>query len=420
MLKKVMKLMLGQSGWNRLVSRIKYVKTQIYFKHNQNLTFRLNKEWEKEDYYVKGSHTFFGYYDIAQMNVQEDKLLAHVIKHKSITSRDSATVGYFSITDKKFVPVTMTRAWCWQQGARLRWHPLENNSIIVNDVDGDHYIARIVRLDTKETVRVIPMALYDINNCFNFGLSLNFSRLQRLRPGYGYDTLKDVTEMENAPSNDGIFYIDLNNDRIKLLISLKELAKDVDVKLIYQHYINHISIAPDGKRFMFFHIWNVPELSNWKTRLCVYNLATEKIMILEDTDKVSHYDWKSSEELLVTCYKPNKEQYYAIYNVITGEKTYLSSIGLNKDGHPSCYMEGTRFISDTYPLDHNLQKLFEYDINTNIQKDIVEAYSSPLLYGEQRCDMHPRLALSEKYITFDSTYSDNRRKIVLLKRRQNE
>ena len=54
MLKKVMKLMLGQSGWNRLVSRIKYVKTQIYFKHNQNLTFRLNKEWEKEDYYVKG------------------------------------------------------------------------------------------------------------------------------------------------------------------------------------------------------------------------------------------------------------------------------------------------------------------------------------------------------------------------------
>lgn len=55
----------------------------------------------------------------------------------------------------------------------------------------------------------------------------------------------------------------------------------------------------------------------------------------------------------------------------------------------------TKFISDTYPLEHNLQTLFEYDINTNVQKEIVEAYSSPLLYGEQRCDMHPRLLYQE-------------------------
>ena len=417
MIKQVIKLILGQSKWNHLVSIIKYVKTQSYFKLGRNSIFQLNEEWEKKEYYVEGKHTFFGYYDIAQMNIEEDKILAHVVKHNAVTSNDRAIVGYFSITEKKFVQITTTRAWCWQQGARLRWHPLNSNRIILNDVEDEHYIARVVCLDTKETERVIPMALYDIDNNFTYGLSLNFSRLQRLRPGYGYDTLNDETETENAPSKDGIFYLDLRSNQIKLLISLKDLANDVDSEMKYQHYINHISIAPDGKSFIFFHIWNVPEFRNWKTRLCVYNLKTGKNRILEEKDKVSHYDWKGNEELLVTCYTEKKEQYYAIYNTITGEKKNLTNVCLNKDGHPSFYANETKFISDTYPLEHNLQTLFEYDINTNVQKEIVEAYSSPLLYGEQRCDMHPRLALSEKYITFDSTYSDNRRKIILLKRR---
>ena len=144
MIKQVIKLILGQSKWNHLVSIIKYVKTQSYFKLGRNSIFQLNEEWEKEEYYVEGKHTFFGYYDIAQMNIKEDKILAHVVKHNAVTSNDRAIVGYFSITEKKFVQITTTRAWCWQQGARLRWHPLNSNRIILNDVEDEHYLARVV------------------------------------------------------------------------------------------------------------------------------------------------------------------------------------------------------------------------------------------------------------------------------------
>ena len=95
MIKQVIKLILGQSKWNHLVSMIKYVKTQSYFKLGRNSIFQLNEEWEKEEYYVEGKAYFFGYYDIAQMNIEEDKILAHVVKHNAVTSNDRAIVGYF-------------------------------------------------------------------------------------------------------------------------------------------------------------------------------------------------------------------------------------------------------------------------------------------------------------------------------------
>lgn len=416
MVKKVVKKLLGQSNWDRFVASVKYAKTQTYFKRNHVPTFKLSEGWEKEDFFIEGKHTFFGYYDISQLNPAEDKILAHVVDHKAVTSRDCAGIGYFSVTDKKYVQITTTKAWCWQQGARLRWHPLDSGSIIVNDVEGDHYVSKVLRIDTKETVRVIPMALYDIDSCFTYGLSLNFSRLQRLRPGYGYDSLPDLTENDKAPVDDGIFYYDLATNQSRLIISLKDMATKIDSELKYQHYFNHISIAPDGKRFLFFHIWNGPEIDSWKTRLCVYDFASGKTTVLEDIDKVSHYDWKSNEELLVTCLTSNKSQYYALYHAVTGKKECLENDGLKKDGHPSFYKDATRFISDTYPLTHNMQTLFEYDMQNDVRTDIVAAYSSPLLYGEYRCDMHPRLSASQKYISFDSTFSHNRRQIVFLKK----
>lgn len=416
-MKQLIKSILGQSNWDILVSRTKFVKNSYYFTSSKTPRLKAFTGWSSCEFSLPHTHTFFGYYDIQQLNQTEDRLLAHTVDLNAKTNRDEAKIGYFSLQDNVFHPISASKAWCWQQGSRLRWHPIDQDCILFNDAANHCYITKIVKADNGEEIGTIPMALYDVDAKFSFGLSLNFSRLQRLRPGYGYDVLPDLTTGIKAPDDDGVFYVDLRNGTSHLLISLKSLAKQADPELKYEHYINHISISPNGERFMFFHVYNLSS-GKWKTRLCVYDLPKSSTRILEEEDNVSHYDWVDDHTLLVTCFTMEKKQYYAIYDAIGGKKIILTSEGLDKDGHPSLYSDGRRFISDTYPLENNIQHLFEYDMDTNRRMEIVAAYSSSLLYGEKRCDLHPRLSASQQFITFDSTFSENRRKIVLLRRKQ--
>ena len=119
----------------------------------------------------------------------------------------------------------------------------------------------------------------------------------------------------------------------------------------------------------------------------------------------------------MTCYRQDKSQYYAIYNILDGRKRVIGGDVLHLDGHPSFLLNNEQFITDTYPLAHCKQHLFDFDVNENIIHKIISLYSSPLMSGEKRCDLHPRLSKSENMILLDSTYSQNRRKIVLLQRR---
>lgn len=413
MIRQMIKNIIGQRNWSNLLAIFKYAKSNIYFL-KKKVKLMSAEGWKMDIYSVPGAHTFFGYYDISQMNVEENKLLALVVDKRAYTRTDSAKIGFFDVESQKFQEVTKTRAWCWQQGARLRWHPLNQEQIVVNALKEDNYVTQIWDINEKRCVGEICTALYDLDSQFTYGLSLNFTRLQRLRPGYGYDSLLDLTKDDHAPQDDGIFYVNLLFNYKKLIISLRDLAIIVDPDLEYEHFINHISISPDGKRFMFFHIWNVSEGTGWRTRLYIYEIAHQTLTLLEDTDKVSHYDWRGNNEIIVTCYKADKTQYYALYHVDNETKNVISVEGLEKDGHPSFCANETTFITDTYPLAYSVQHLYQYDLNAKKRTEIATAYSSPLMHGEKRCDLHPRLSKSEQYITFDSSFSQNVRKIVML------
>ena len=416
-MKEKIKKMIGQENWTKLSGRFKQAKCAAYYLRPGNNKIELDAGWSMEIYSVPNRHTFFGYYDIDQLDKNEKKILAHSISLKADTSKDKAQVGYFNVGSEEFHEVAQTSAWCWQQGARLRWHPSDESSIVFNNVYDDKYVAEVWNVENRLLQKKISRALYDFDKEFTYGISLNFARLQRLRPGYGYNALKDDTISDNAPKGDGIILVDLNNNTSELIVSLYDLALPVDSELKYEHYVNHISISPDGKKFMFFHIWNVSEGTGWRTRLYTYDLSNGKLKLLEGTDKVSHYDWRGNEEILVTCYRQDKSQYYAIYNILDGRKRVIGGDVLHLDGHPSFLLNNEQFITDTYPLAHCKQHLFDFDVNENIIHKIISLYSSPLMSGEKRCDLHPRLSKSENMILLDSTYSQNRRKIVLLQRR---
>ena len=105
--------------------------------------------------------------------------------------------------------------------------------------------------------KIISKPIYDLSSDGLKGISLNFSRLGRLRPGYGYDLIKDVTNRLIIPKNDGIFLIDIIKNKSKLVVSFEQLNNlfPVDSKFDdCEQYFNHLSFNPSGNKFLFYHI----------------------------------------------------------------------------------------------------------------------------------------------------------------------
>lgn len=406
--KAVLKKIVGPKGTETLrylLQNAKYVKSVA-----AGCTGKIETAFPYQVFQDEGHHLFFGYYDLQQMNTDCTRMLAHRIKKGAIVGKDVAEIGWIDVSSGAFHKVAETPAWCWQQGSRLRWHPFNENWIVFNNtVDGAH-ITEAWDIQKGNCVMRIPRALYDIDPLFKYGLSVNFSRLQRLRPGYGYSDLPDSTVKENAPEQDGIFYVDIATGETELLVTLKELAQGINGD-DQHHYINHISISPDGKRFMFFHIRTALGNSMWRTRLCVYDIADKELKCLEEELIVSHYCWKDSNKILITLVGGR----YFLYDVSTMAKTELRYPELSHDGHPVYMRDSRTILTDTYPLENSMQHLFCVDEYDGQGRMIAKLYSDPRLYLEKRCDLHPRVTPDDRFVTVDSTFSGCKKSIVLFK-----
>src|SRR5699024_5261318 len=79
-----------------------------------------------------------------------------------------------------------THTWNVQQGCMLQWlGPNFNEKILYNDFRDGQYCSVILNVNTNEE-RILSMPVYSVAQDGEFALTLDFSRLHRLRPGYGY------------------------------------------------------------------------------------------------------------------------------------------------------------------------------------------------------------------------------------------
>ncbi|MDO0824925.1 hypothetical protein [Desulfosporosinus nitroreducens] len=374
-------------------------------------------EWEKPTVFEKtGRHLFFGYYDIQQMNKAQDKLLITEIPQKADTSKDKAVLQWIDVFTKEYHVIATSSAWCWQQGARLRWYPTQKDAVLFNDVDGGTYVTRIYDLQSGKQVGVLPRALYDITPDGVYGLSLNYSRLQRLRPGYGYNTLPDQTCGEKVPANDGIYRVDILTGKTNLIISLEMLSKFSPGSENEWNYINHISISPDGERFIFFHLWTPSITSHWHAKLYTAKMDGSELRCLEDEHITSHYCWKNSNELLTTSVGfGGTDSHYFTYNIASGERRMLQSQHLKHDGHPTYLEDKVHFVTDTYPLKNCLQHVFVESADSDDFSPLCDIYSDPRMFGEKRCDLHPRITSDGRFLTTDTTYKGGKRCVLMFK-----
>lgn len=364
---------------------------------------------------IKNKNVFFGYYDLNPISKDNDLVLA-IVTGVSKNTHHKAAIGYYRLNNlNRFIKIDETETWCWQQGCRLRWSNIFNNTIIFNKLVNNGYGCIFVQIESGKITKDVNYPLYDLTQDEKYGLSLNFSRLQRLRPGYGYSLLKDNTVGKNAPDNDGIFLVDITKNTCSLILKINTISKIKPKPSMKnaEHYINHISINPNGERFLFFHLWT--KNGQRFSRLFTADLNGDSIYLLENEENVSHYSWRSNNEIILTTYNKNYGTRYSIYTDQTNIRLYLPSGKLNSDGHPSfCPYNKDLILSDTYPDKYGNRTLFFYNMKKE-SKSIIGSFRSPLKYqGEYRCDLHPRWNNDGSLITFDSTHQNKIRTLNIL------
>lgn len=383
---------------------IKYVYQ--FFYRLAKLKSRIEIKNSYEVIKKKGTHTYFGYYDISPFNVNGKEFVYLRLEGEN----QSAWVILSLLDGKKERVVAHTNAWNWQQGARLRWMPNNSRKICFNDYLDNKYLARIINIDDGQESR-IDAPLYDVSPDGSWGLSIDFERLQVKRPGYGYYCYP-YFENEESLSEEGIDLVNLIDNAKRRIITYKSIAElpGCETSDYRVNYINHLSFSPSGEKFLFFWLYACkgPHIAH----LIVYDLKKEQFTVLETAERVSHYVWENDDNIICTAFKGANECHYYRYTVSTKGKELLCENILKRDGHPSMYADNV-IITDTYPDKYGYQRIFMVDLKNSTRKELVSVYSDSRVEGEKRTDMHPRLNPDKTIISFDANLSGRRSLFML-------
>jgi hypothetical protein len=420
LLKQTVKNLIGEKNARRVVVLRDYVSV---FAHRSWRSCKFYLRGDKtrsaiiEKLSVSDGQTFFGYYDVTPFSKDNNIILAMVGPHRNRppAKNEEIAVGYFDRTgDGCFQPVDKSSTWCWQMGCRLQWFPEDENELVIYNktVDGA-YGSVVQNIKTKKILRSYKKPIYQIDRTGKWALFLNFSRLHRLRPGYGYRNIADSTEKELCPNDDGVSLMDLVNCEAKLIVSLKHLSQTDPVPSMEgaEHYINHLAFNPSGNRFMFFHLW-VTKSGRRHNRLITCDRDGSNLYVLENEGLVSHYCWKSDTDLLATVYYENEGMRYVSYRDLSNEGTVMGQDLLFKDGHPSYSPDSSFLLTDTYPDKYREQHVLIYRFGGKLV-ELARFFSPVSFRGEVRCDLHPRWDRTGQNVCVDSGH-DGRRALYVI------
>jgi hypothetical protein len=362
-------------------------------------------------------HHYFGYYDKTPWNSTNKLLLCNEVSFadRQPTANDELTVGMIDLTDNKFVPLGTTKAWCWQQGTMLQWLPSAADRMVIhNGVEGDHFCAIIRDVQSGKT-RTLPRPIYAVNPQGTTAVTLDFARLHRLRPGYGYASAPEKFADQRAPAEVGIWRMDIATGESKQIVTLAQLAQfDADDRLRgpSEHWVNHLQFAPDGQHFAFLHRWREPAWKTWQTRLLTCNTDGTGLKLVIDTGMVSHYDWRDDHTILAWTRSKPGDRFYLV-DTVKREFTVMGEGTLTRDGHCSFSPDRQWVLNDTYPDGKRMQTLMLYHPGTQRRLDLGTFLEPAQFAGPLRCDLHPRWDRTGSQVCFDSTHDGTRQLYTL-------
>src|SRR5262245_52144633 len=170
---------------------------------------------------------WFGYYDKLEFDPTNRYVLGMQVdfQHRTPEPTDTIRIGMVDLVDgDRWIELGESRAWCWQQGCMLQWLPGSKTEVIWNDLKGDGYVSHILDVVTKER-RTLPGPVYALSPDAKTAIFTDFRRLHDTRPGYGYAGPADPNRDVLAPSDVGIWRMDLKTGEQRLLFSVVDAVK---------------------------------------------------------------------------------------------------------------------------------------------------------------------------------------------------
>jgi hypothetical protein len=298
-----------------------------------------------------------------------------------------------------------SRAWNFQQGCMAHWLYLDGaESVVFNDAVDRRLVARIVTLAGGE--RLLDWPVQALHPRATEALSLNYRRLARMRPEYGYDVAVDNFAPDQPLDRDGIWRVDLRSGDSQLILSLHQLTNTASRSDMVgaDHKVNHVVYSPSGERFVFMHRWLGPR--GKFSRLYFANSDGTGLRLLLDHRMVSHYAWRDENALLVWARTAEDGDHYYVLNVTTDAREVCCQGQLDRygDGHPSFSPDREWIVTDSYPDRARMRRLLLCHPSTR-QVIEVGAFHSPWRYdGPVRCDLHPRWSAHGPWISIDSSH----------------
>lgn len=363
---------------------------------------------------------FFGYYDKCPWDAAGRRLLAMEAEFCDRQPKPGETLALGTVDlggGGEFVPFDATPAWSWQQGCMLQWlGPRADREVVYNVLFEGRYASVVRDLDGGATRR-LPLPVYAVSRDGRQAVSLDFARLDRLRPGYGYCALPEARPEVRAPEDDGIWWMDLAGGAHRLIVPLAWAARHRPDERFggAHHWFNHLQFNPSGTRFIFLHRFRAPGGTRWWTRLYTAKPDGTDIRLHADGGMVSHFDWRDDRTILAWARLPDpkdpagaaKERFY-LFDVESGSAEVFAEGVLTQDGHVSFSPDGRWVLSDTYPDAKRLQTLILYRVSDRRRVDVARFHAPERFQGPFRCDLHPRWNRDGTQVCIDSTHEGGR------------
>jgi hypothetical protein len=362
-------------------------------------------------------HHWFGYYDKLEFDPDNRFVLGMEVgfEGRKPVADDVIKVGMVDIRDgDRWIELGESTAWSWQQGCMLQWIPSTSSQVIWNDRENGAYVSRI--LDTQDTgagVRTLPMPIFCLTPDGRTAFTIDFARIQTVRAGYGYPGIPDPFDAVLAPSDSGIWRMDLATGETSLIFSIAQAAAlQPHWEASAKHWLYHLLVSTDGTRLAFLHCNLAPGGSIY-CRMITTNLDGTQPYVLDDFGKTSHYDWRDGTHLLAWTLQDEGYGFW-LFEDQTPNKELIGPSKMVENGHCT-YLPQDRdlILNDTYPDADGNQHPFLFDAASGLRQSLGQFNSPDAYRGEFRCDTHPRASRDGRSVVVDSPHDGGRQMYLI-------
>ncbi len=374
-------------------------------------------------------HHWFGYYDKLEFDPTDRYVLSNQVdfEHRTPTVDDVIRVGMVDTeNNNQWIELGKSHSWGWQQGCMLQWRPNRKSDVVWNDRQDDHHVCRVLNVNTRE-LRTLPRPIYSLSSDGRWAITADFSRIQRMRPGYGYVGLTDPDEKDLAPENSGVWKMDMETGESQLIFSLAEAARiDHQGKSLTDkwNYFNHLLISPDSTRLIVLHRWrestggpNAKPTGRFTTRMFTLSMDGSDRYLLDPSGHTSHFIWRDPQHICAWTKPAGKR---AAFYLLKDQSPELQVVGagvMTQNGHNTYvpHTDGEWILNDTYPdKQTRMQRPYLFHVPSSRRVEL-GSFHSPIEYqGEWRCDTHPRCSNDGKTVAIDSPHGGSGRQVYLI------